>query len=209
MKDRVRIFNQSCPGLADLLSRLQHRPARLLGIRGIGGSVDARYAAIVWKNLFVIALKRMGRRQQTLARVTAVEALKILSLVSTSSKFPARGGLSAIRHRSYSTGQLKPHTGLHPDVMVQRYWEAMTVVRGKEIRREELIALWRTWKAGKVPTDLESDLAHFRGPHARAVCLLTKAFDYVDEESVQTLLSRARKHTRFLLPPPSSKPSGR
>lgn len=110
MKNPVRIFNQSMDSLADLLSTLQRRPARFLGICGIG-CMDPGRAAIAWKNLCVIALKRMGQRQDSLARVTAVEAISVLSSVSIPDRFPARSALSAIRHRVYSTGQLKPARG--------------------------------------------------------------------------------------------------
>ncbi len=194
MTDRIRLFNQSCPPLRKLLDELQHLPATRVALPA-DGIVDPPYAAVVWKRLFLIALERMGRRQESLARVTAVEALNMLLSVSTHSKFPAAGKLAAMQRRVYSTGQLKPRAGLHPDNLLLRYYQSLPMLT-TPIREEDLVALWRAWGGGQIPVDLKNDLTRMRTAHRRAIRLLATAFGYTIE-SVETLLKRARKRTPY------------
>ena len=79
----IRIYNDSCPQLEDLLKQIRRRPATRLGCFVI--SLDGRYAAGVWKRLFMLTLTRLAKEQPSLARGTAVEALHVVGSSASSS----------------------------------------------------------------------------------------------------------------------------
>ena len=61
--EKVRLYNDSCPSLRDLLVRLSRTKA----------------PSGVWRRALVVTLRRMGTRQDSLARVSAAEILTVAS----------------------------------------------------------------------------------------------------------------------------------
>jgi hypothetical protein len=76
MNGRVNIHSHSLT-LDEALKKLRRQPSSQL--RFLSVASDKLYAAVAWKRLFLIALKRLARHQPQLARLTAIEALTVLA----------------------------------------------------------------------------------------------------------------------------------
>jgi hypothetical protein len=194
--DDVRIYNESCPPLGALLRKIKQRPAKKLGPSVM--PVDERYAAGVWKRLFLLALERMATQQESLARLTAVEALRILgSSASPSQHHPqtesARYLLSIFGQTKDQPlrGRTSPRSGFHP-LDIQRWTsDAMHVFRD-DINKRDAADLWKRCSGEQMPKTLMGELQNKRTPLARARTFVSRLVN-VTEGGLRVTLHRQRR----------------
>ena len=201
--DDVRIYNQSCPPLDALLRQIKRRPAEKLGHSVM--PVDGRYAAGVWKRLFVLALKRMAinPKSESLARLTAVEALRIVGASASPSRLyprtaPPRYVLSIFRQSDKQPlqGRTSPRNGFHPRDLHRWKCDAVRVLRNGYIK-DDVAGMWKRWGGGPVPKDLMAEIRTRRKPNSRALALLAR-FTCMEEGSLRITLHRHDKARNLL-----------
>jgi len=134
----VRLHNDSAPPLPVALARLRR--------------AKPQHAHAVWKRLLFVALTRMAKRQPTLARIIAVEALNAVGTIGPVLRYRktgfARGYLTplkAMEQRRLRPADLQPRAGLHPEVLKHRYAQTEQLfVKGRGTRAEadRLLRAW-------------------------------------------------------------------
>ena len=147
-----------------VIKKLRRRPSAQF--RFLSVAADNRYAAAVWKRLFVIAIKRMARRQPELARLTAIEGLSVFYPYTVSNIGRPRASIAELRevvhelrdieHRSLR-GATTPHpNGLHPEILCHRYEEARLCFL-RRVDKNSIEELWKRWGGGRVPLNTRAD----------------------------------------------------
>ncbi len=196
--DPILIYNQSCPSLETLVQDLKRKSAHKLGLSLM--PVEARYAAGVWKRLFLITLKRMAKTQPSVARLTAVEALSVVgSSAGSTFLYPKTaaprhliGKLRTMNARSLR-GNSSPRHGFHPEDLRRWKNEALRVFR--ETRPDKAIAsaLWkRCGGAGsQIPDRVLDEIKTKRNPNSQAIAFLA-GLTGTEEQSLRPIMHRQR-----------------
>jgi hypothetical protein len=197
-RDDIRIYNESCEPFEDLLRHIERRSASRLGLSIM--PVDGRYAAGVWKRLFVLTLKRMATNQPSLARFTAVEALGIVGSSACSSfSYPKT---AAPRHlltklkkmtRQSLRGLTGPRKGFHPEDLQHWLREGLRAFKDG-VEKRNAVDLWKRCSRGlsRMPENLIPELKQRRTPRSRAMAFVARLAG-VDEEGLKVTLSRRKK----------------
>jgi len=194
----LRIYNESCPQLKDLLKQVRRQPAARLGASVM--PLKERYSAGVWKRLFMIALTRLAAKQPSLARLTAVEALHIVgSSASPSRPYPrtthARYLLSKLKQMETSSlrGRASPKKGFHPNDL-HEWTRAAVRVFQNGLNQRDTAELWRQCSGGRsrMPKNLMLDLNQRRTPRSRAMAFVARLAG-VDEDGLKVTLFRRKK----------------
>lgn len=181
--EKVRLYNKSCPPLDTLLWDLRRRHA----------------PAGVWRRVLMVALRRMGQRQDSLARITAAEAITIASTGGYHASYPrswtARTrlrGLQAMAKRRYGRGELTPADSHHPAVLAYRLRHAQSILT--PLHRPAVMAAWRHWGAPRFPKDLWTQLGD--SPKGDRPYLLVAEANKISVDSLKKTLQRYRKQLR-------------
>jgi hypothetical protein len=194
--DDVRIYNESCPPLKTLLRRIKRRSETRLGPTVM--PVDGGYAAGVWKRLFLLALKRMATQQESLARLTAVEALRILGASASPSRFhpqtaSARYLLSTLRQTENEPlrGRTSPRNGFHP-LDIQCWTSDAVLVFRDGVNKKDAADLWKRCSGQQMPKTLMGELQNKRTPLARARTFVSRLVNVTDG-GLRVTLHRQRR----------------
>jgi len=198
-------LSEGTPALEALLGILCHRPRKPLPFPELIGPA--------WKRLFLVALRRMARRQPALARLCAVEALDLLlSITFTSPRQMSRRGSADLRRlaqrlrtfasRSISPADLKPRPWPSPSELHLAYRQA----RGgfeKPASKEKLVALWRSWGGYTVPVGPIREALRCEKPIDQALTFVARAHNYTPE-SLRVIFARHHLSLRTdVFPQPS------
>lgn len=204
--DDIRIYNGSCPPFKVLLQKIKRRPETRLGIYdGVYPlmPVDRRYAAGIWKRLFLIALNRMATEQPSLARFTAVEALNVLGSSSSPSQIhpttePVRYLLMKLKRMKAQKlrGRTSPKNGFHP-LDIQSWISEGVQVFKKGVNRQAAADLWKRCGGNRMPENLIMELRHKRTPRGWARTFVARLIG-VDEDGLKVTLSRQRRAQKRL-----------
>jgi hypothetical protein len=179
----IKLYNSSCPPLPELLKSIER---------------THRHGAAVWRRALLLTLRRLGLRQEGLARVTAVEILRLLSMSAASSLYEKSGQareiakrFQAMEKRRYSRGDLTPASGHHPDVL---RWQLRSATRAlkEPLTRDCVANLWRGWGGGTVPARLWDELKARPAAATRALAFVAAASD-CSEDTIKKTLQRDRR----------------
>lgn len=168
MAERISLHSHS-PSFDAVLKKLKHQPsAHFLPAQYnfLASASDIPYAASTWKQLFLIALTRMARRQPELARLTAIEGCDVFSSLSFSNIERHGASNSHLRNVAKTLRNMKRRplrgattprlSGLHPDILCSRYEEALQCFRHGE-SKSMIKKLWRQWGGQALPTSTTAD----------------------------------------------------
>lgn len=176
---------------------MKPKPVRLLHsappLDQLLGRLDARadLPAETWKRLYIVALRRLGKRQSTLATLCAVEAE---SLASSASVLSSQGDsavetgleekLLLIERRPMGRGHIR---GLNPDPaflhalfrMVRRLLEECPLSLGNAPARraEAWAAMWKSWGNSDKPPVIPDQ----GNPVDAALALIARLYQYTPE----------------------------
>lgn len=173
--DKILIYNQSCESFETLVQRLKRTSAQKLG-------VEPRYAAGVWKKLFLTTLHRIAKEQPSMARLTAVEALNIVGCFSSpTSLYPKTATaryvlkkLHVMNARSLR-GNASPRQGFHPIDLRRWKAEAMRVEQETSLCDKAIAsALWKRCggKGSQIPDRVLDEIRTKRTPNSRAIAFV-------------------------------------
>lgn len=199
----IRIYNESCPQLEDLLKQIRRRPAARLGSSVM--PLDGRYAAGVWKRLFMLTLSRLATEQLSLARFTAVEALHVVGAsASPSHLYPqtahARYLLSKLKQigKAPLRGRTSPKKGFHPIDLQEWNRDAVRVFQNG-VNEQDALDLWKRCSGcrSRMPKGLMLDLKRRRTPRSRAMAFVARVAG-VEEEGLKVTLHRRKNATHSL-----------
>ncbi len=200
--DNVRIYKESCPSLVQLMREIERRPAYKLGPSIV--PVDKQYAAGIWKELFLIALHRMAKKQPSLAQLTAAEALGVvLSSAASSFVYPRTAGprhliqkLRAMKERSLR-GLASPRKGFHP--LVLQHWKGEAIKTFRDgCEPTSAFHLWKSCGGGgnRIPQTLLEEISKRRTPNSRAMAFLA-ALTGTEEHVLRPTMSRQRRSSKL------------
>ena len=163
MPKHISLHSHS-PSFDAAIKKLKRQPAAQL--RFLSVASDKLYAASAWKQLFLIALKRLARVRPEAARLTAIEGLVVFSPVSFSNIERPRASIAQLREvaailqhskRRPLRGATTPRlSGLHPDILCSRYEEALQCFRHGD-SKDMIGKLWRQWGGQALPTSTTAD----------------------------------------------------
>jgi len=191
----------------------QGRKQALQALRKLSES-DSRCEA--YKRISLVTLSRLERTQPSLAHLTALEALTVLSSSDPVDTIKRIG----MEHRSLR-GTTTPRAGLHPLILVLRWREALeffqpgvlwedivnlspgkaraSLKTGVPVAWEHIPTLWRRWGGGALPKktkargesdDLRAALEEEPNAHERALVLLATSLN-TSKATIRNSLSRA------------------
>jgi len=167
------------------------------------GHVEAKadLPAGTWKRLYLVALRRLGARQPTLATLCGLEAIDLAFTVSV---LRSEGGsavqtrleekLLLIEHRRIGRGHVR-RVNPAPEFLHIRFREVLRLLEGSPSssrkpqpgRKKAWAAMWKSWGHQGKPLEIPDQ----EKPVDAAIALIARAYQYTPE-SLRVAFSRAK-----------------